>query len=1008
MAKNQGAGGGNTPDPKAGKGLRDNLVSAELAARELSQDLGYALENLAKTQEILEKQAKTYTGLVGSSQLLNYLAKDNLKFAQDLTQVYETETQVSNDLLLKRNMISTQLQGEYAQLLTTYMLENDITDVNDNKVQLLVKQLKHRQEVNEKLTQERDLYEEIADSLVEVRDEAESYKKGLDKILATARAIGNDPKAMGGLLLQQGAKKLEAFTEGFKEFKEEGLSAGQAIQAQMNTINVESVLGLSDMKGAQQGVIQAYGNVNAVSKETLSNIGSMAHHFGIAGTEAAALNASLSQIPGETSESAAHAMEMTGHLAEMQGIAPGKIMKDMAKNTGEMARAGNKGAEEFGKSVVALHKMGVEMSTASKVADGLLDFESSITAQMEASALLGKEINLDKAREAALNNDMVGMTAEIAKNIGGSAEFGRMNRLQQDALAKSVGMSVEELTKQMDAQEESNKYFGEGASTAENAMGKMLEYGSGAAGFFKENGLLLLASLQFISSGNAAQMVGNGLTMAKNVLLGIGNGLLLVGKGIAFATSLIYSAERREEAIKMVKTAAFWVAQKAHIGFMIAKYAVLKAASALGIPGAAGAADKAKQAVTDKLKEKATEKLEEKGGDLADKAADKGVEKIESVAAGGADKAGDLAEKTKDVDKASKVKTGGGFKSAMKDLAGGFKEMANTNVLKGIFNTALAGPALIVALPAIPFLLFMGLTPLKLLKSNFTGLGSGLEKMGTGGVALGSLNLMLFGLAGVVGVVAIPFMAFIAFAGTFVGIGLKGLAKGMEALAKPQVALGALILMGLALSLGASILMMGIGIGIAAAGLSLMFKELANMPLEKMMLLPIALQLMGIGLLTLGVSALVAAPGVFLATLALAGFAAVLALMQPIMAMGGLQAMADGLTAISATAGGLTQVGFAVMAIGTGLGLMAMAGLMALPIIGALVGLAAVAPMLASLGGVFGGGGEEGGGEDDKMQLIADKLDQLIAVASKGGEIKMDGRKVGEVIRLGLNTSNVR
>ena len=96
------------------------------------------------------------------------------------------------------------------------------------------------------------------------------------------------------------------------------------------------------------------------------------------------------------------------------------------------------------------------------------------------------------------------------------------------------------------------------------------------------------------------------------------------------------------------------------------------------------------------------------------------------------------------------------------------------------------------------------------------------------------------------------------------------------------------------------------------------------------------------------------------------------------------------------------------MAIGTGLGLMAMAGLAALPIIGALVGLAAVAPMLASLGGVFGGGGEEGGGEDDKMQLIADKLDQLIAVASKGGEIKMDGRKVGEVIRLGLNTSNVR
>ena len=520
-------------------------------------------------------------------------------YEDQIATIGEKRNQLQADLLVKQAIFNHQLTGEYAEQAKNLALLKESGELGEGQYKMYIKKLQVQQEETDKLEGTLELHEAIAASLVEVRDEAESYKKGLDKILATARAIGNDPKAMGGLLLQQGAKKLEAFTEGFKEFKEEGLSAGQAIQAQMNTINVESVLGLSDMKGAQQGVIEAYGNVNAVSKETLSNIGSMAHHFGIAGTEAAALNASLSQIPGETSESAAHAMEMTGHLAEMQGIAPGKIMKDMAKNTGEMARAGNKGAEEFGKSVVALHKMGMEMSTASKVADGLLDFESSITAQMEASALLGKEINLDKAREAALNNDMVGMTAEIAKNIGGSAEFGRMNRLQQDALAKSVGMSVEELTKQMDAQEESNKYFGEGASLADNAMGKMLEYGSGAAGFFKENGLLLLASLQFAQTLNLTKLKG-------------------------------YAAD----ALHMVKAATFWVAEKAHIGFMIAKYAVLKAASALGIPGAAGVADKAKEAVTDKLKEKATEKLEEKGGDLADKAADKGKEKIESVAAG--------------------------------------------------------------------------------------------------------------------------------------------------------------------------------------------------------------------------------------------------------------------------------------------------------------------------------------------------------------------------------------
>jgi len=304
------------------------------------------------------------------------------------------------------------------------------------------------------------------------------------------------PEMAKAIFAEQMAEKLGEAFEAFEAFHKSGLSAGQAIEAQFKSFSIASLMGLSDTKGVMNGMIEQYGNVNALSKDTTQELGSMAHHFGIAGDEALKINAALSQIPGETSESAAHAMEMTGHLAEMQGIAPGKIMKDMAKNTGEMARAGSKGAEEFGKSVVALHKMGVEMSTASKIADGLLNFEDSINAQMEASVLLNKEINLDKARELALNNDIEGMTAEIAKNIGGSAEYGNMNRLQQDALSKSVGMTTEELTKMMDAQEESNKYFGEAATPLDNLMGKAMSLGGGIVTLSKDYGMMALSLVQ--------------------------------------------------------------------------------------------------------------------------------------------------------------------------------------------------------------------------------------------------------------------------------------------------------------------------------------------------------------------------------------------------------------------------------------------------------------------------------------------------------------------------------
>ena len=68
-----------------------------------------------------------------------------------------------------------------------------------------------------------------------------------------------------------------------------------------------------------------------------------------------------------------------------------------------------------------------------------LNFEQSIANEMEAELLLGKNLNLEKARQAAMDNDLVTLAEEIAKNVGDSAEFAEMNRIQQDAAAAAVG-----------------------------------------------------------------------------------------------------------------------------------------------------------------------------------------------------------------------------------------------------------------------------------------------------------------------------------------------------------------------------------------------------------------------------------------------------------------------------------------------------------------------------------------------------------------------------------------
>ena len=66
---------------------------------------------------------------------------------------------------------------------------------------------------------------------------------------------------------------------------------------------------------------------------------------------------------------------------------------------------------------------------------------------IQASVLLGREINLDRARQLALNNDLAGALEEVVTQVGGEAEFNELNRIQRQALADSVGVSVQELSR---------------------------------------------------------------------------------------------------------------------------------------------------------------------------------------------------------------------------------------------------------------------------------------------------------------------------------------------------------------------------------------------------------------------------------------------------------------------------------------------------------------------------------------------------------------------------------
>ena len=134
-------------------------------------------------------------------------------------------------------------------------------------------------------------------------------------------------------------------------------------------------------------------------------------------------------------------------LAGQAGVTPALVMQDIADNAQFFAKFAKDGGMNILNASIAARKLGLELSAVESISESLLSFESSIENQLQASLLLGRQINLDKARQLAITGDQEGVMREILKQVGGEVEFNKMNVIQRKALADSVGVNVEQLSR---------------------------------------------------------------------------------------------------------------------------------------------------------------------------------------------------------------------------------------------------------------------------------------------------------------------------------------------------------------------------------------------------------------------------------------------------------------------------------------------------------------------------------------------------------------------------------
>jgi hypothetical protein len=238
------------------------------------------------------------------------------------------------------------------------------------------------------------------------------------------------------------------------------------------------------------------GNVFTTSRKLLESQVELSNQLGVVNrltTEQLETNIMLKDIAGlelETRQQIVEASTITGQtsenvvksvLAQVEGLkdATGiqlqnkQVLKEAANLGGYLGLQFAKFPANLTKSLVTVKAMGMELKQLDSIADSFLDFESSISKEFEAQLLTGKDINLAKAREAFLNNDLATAASEITRQVGSANDFLKLNRIQAESLASAFGMSRDQMGEMLKRQELLSTL---GAKDTDNAQ-KQLQLG---------------------------------------------------------------------------------------------------------------------------------------------------------------------------------------------------------------------------------------------------------------------------------------------------------------------------------------------------------------------------------------------------------------------------------------------------------------------------------------------------------------------------------------------------
>ena len=189
------------------------------------------------------------------------------------------------------------------------------------------------------------------------------------------------------------------------------------------------------------------GLVANFSDDTLENFIFLTKQLGMSNDQATKMTM-LFSLTGKSSEEIYSNIDDTVNAFNKQnktGISLRAIYKDMATASTSMVVSLGKSPELLMQAALQAERLGLSLSTTEQIMDGLLNFEKSIESELAFQLVTGEQINLNKARGLALENDYAGVLEEIGNLEAIRNAFATGNRIEQQLAADSLNISKEQL-----------------------------------------------------------------------------------------------------------------------------------------------------------------------------------------------------------------------------------------------------------------------------------------------------------------------------------------------------------------------------------------------------------------------------------------------------------------------------------------------------------------------------------------------------------------------------------